>query len=258
MIPTGFKKLDYSFLGWKSGELIIIGIGQFHRKTPFMFSIINQISKNHKTILFSLDYTKLQLENVFECFRTKKSRYDYLGNLFIRGSINLRFNIDDTSTLSISMLKEKLTRLVKKEDVEIIFIDYLQLITIDNYKEDRKEEITKIQQELKKIAKEINIPIVLFSDLDYNSHDELHTDFFDSNSVGLSKKYADIILFIYLPRRWRYENAIKSKDNIMYENFLYNPDKKEEVICFIEKHNRNKKLNGEHIQLMSNEFGFYD
>ena len=178
-VPTGYMKLDEKTSGWQSSDLVIIAGRPAMGKTSFALSLAKNIAVDyHEPIaFFSLEMNNVQLVN-----RLISNVCEIPGNKMLNGQLSpdewdrldkrigklqgAPLYIDDTPGLSIFELRTKARRLVKEKGVKIIMIDYLQLMNANGMKfGSRQEEVSKISQSLKGLAKELDIPILALSQL---------------------------------------------------------------------------------------------
>jgi replicative DNA helicase len=178
-LSTGFKCLDKVTGGFQKGQLTCIAVHPGMGKTAFLLSIANNlaIKNNHSVAIFSSERSNQKITNRLIETETgmsveklqkghfKASEKDHI--LSRVGSIaKAKIFLDDTPALSISELVPKARLLKIKHNVELIIIDYLELLTtsiLDT--ESRSEQLSRIVQTIKEVARELNIPVVLFSQI---------------------------------------------------------------------------------------------
>jgi replicative DNA helicase len=214
-VPTGFRNLDNFTNGWQKSDLIIVagrpGMGK--SVCALAFALNPAIQENIPTAIFSLEMSKEQVvgraqsnlsgigsSNIvkklltMEDIRTIDARCQGLNTAPIY--------IDDTPALSVMELKGKARKLVRDKGVRLIVIDYLQLMVADVGKGNREQEISKISQGLKALAKELNIPIIALAQLSRaveargGDKKPLLSDLRESGSI---EQDADMVLFTYRP-----------------------------------------------------------
>jgi len=224
-IPSGFSALDCITLGWQQSDLVIIAARPGMGKTSFMLSLLRNaaVNYNYPVCIFSLEMSSLQLVN-----RLLSSESELDGNKIKNGDLkesewreliyktfnlsNSSIYIDDTPSLSIFELKLKCRRLKSKHDIQMIFIDYLQLMSGEYKKNNfgnREQEISYISRSLKSIAKELNIPVIVASQLSRaveirggNKRPQL-SDLRESGSI---EQDADMVMFLYRPEYYGIKN----------------------------------------------------
>jgi len=218
-VPSGYTKLDRITSGWQRSDLAIIAARPSMGKTAFMLSMARNISVDHKRpiAIFSLEMSSLQLVNRMIVSETelpsdrirngRLEEYEWKQLEFkIKSLVDAPIFIDDTPAISIFELRAKARRLKVQHDVEMIFVDYLQLMTgpVD-HKGNREQEVSAISRALKSIAKELNVPIIALSQL--NRSVELRSgnkrpQLSDLRESGAIEQDADLVLFIHRPEKY--------------------------------------------------------
>ena len=216
-IPSGFTALDRLTSGWQKAELVVVAARPGMGKTAFMLSALRNAAVDHgyPVAIFSLEMASLQLVNrlisaeaELESEKIKKgSLADHEWQQLIHKTSLLSqapIYIDDTPALSIFELRAKCRRLKAKHDVQLIVIDYLQLMSGEATKGpgNREQEIATISRSLKSLAKELNVPIIALSQLSRavetrgGSKRPLLSDLRESGAI---EQDADMVLFLYRP-----------------------------------------------------------
>ncbi|MBR4966395.1 MAG: replicative DNA helicase [Lachnospiraceae bacterium] len=211
-IPTGFADLDYSTAGFQPSDLILIAARPSMGKTAFALNIaLNSALKSGKCVaLFSLEMSKEQLVNrLFAMESMVSSQNIRTGNLsdkewekLIEGATavgNSRIIIDDTGSISISEVRSKCRKFKLEHGLDMIMIDYLQLMTGNGKTDSRQQEISDISRSLKSLARELNVPVVALSQLsrkveERNDHRPMLSDLRESGAI---EQDADVVMFIY-------------------------------------------------------------
>jgi replicative DNA helicase len=221
-VPSGFSDIDRVTSGWQRSDLIIIAARPSMGKTAFVLTMARNIAVNHKRAVgfFSLEMSSVQLVNRLIVAETElKSENIRNGKLSkedwevldskIKKLENANIYIDDTPAINIFELRSKCRRLVDQRKVELIVIDYLQLMssTSDN-KGNREQEVSTISRSLKALAKELNIPIIALSQL--NRSVETRTgskrpQLSDLRESGAIEQDADIVIFIHRPEKYGFD-----------------------------------------------------
>ncbi len=219
-ISTGIKNLDNLITGLNRSDLILLAARPGMGKTSFALNIARSVSVvGRKTVaFFSLEMSKEQLasrllstEGLIEGkrLRTGKMTPEEWTRLIEAGDILSRSKIyiDDTPGITIPEMKAKLRRL---RNLDLVVIDYLQLMSTGRRTDNRVQEISEITRNLKIMAKELNVPVITLSQLSRASekredHRPQLSDLRDSGSI---EQDADIVLFLY--REGYYE---KDEDN---------------------------------------------
>ena len=182
-LPTGFVDLDKMTDGLHGSEMIVIAARPGMGKTALAMNMVEHIAVEHKlpVAVFSLEMSSQQLVQRLLCSRARVnlarvrdgflSERDFPALQTAASKLaETRIFIDDTSSLSILELRAKARRLKSQHDIQVVFIDYLQLIrsTSKRAQENRQIEIAEISSGLKALAKELNIPIVVLAQLNRN------------------------------------------------------------------------------------------
>ena len=211
-IPTGIRELDETITGLNRTDFILLGARPGMGKTSFALNIARHAAvKAEKTVaVFSLEMGKEQLCSRLLStealvggtkLRTGKLEEDEWVRLIEAGDIlsKTKIYLDDTPSITVPEIKAKLRRL---REVDLVIIDYLQLMSSANRKNEgnRVQEISEITRGLKVMAKELNIPVLALSQLARDSekragnHRPMLSDLRDSGSI---EQDADIVLFLY-------------------------------------------------------------
>ncbi|MBT3208845.1 MAG: replicative DNA helicase [Bacteroidetes bacterium] len=218
-VPSGFTNIDRITSGWQKSDLIIIAARPSMGKTAFILSLARNISVElgHSVAIFSLEMSAVQLVNRLIVSETELAS-EKIRNGKLEGfeweQLEKKISslqeasifIDDTPAISIFELRAKCRRLLKqKKKVELIMIDYLQLMTagIDMNRGNREQEVSIISRSLKALAKELDVPIIALSQL--NRGVEARTGIHkrpmlsDLRESGAIEQDADMVVFIHRP-----------------------------------------------------------
>ncbi len=215
-VPSGFSALDRVTSGWQKSDLVIIAGRPGMGKTAFMVSAMRNAAVDHKrpVALFSLEMSSIQLANrlisaeaELENEKIKKGNLaDYEWEQLVHKTSNLTdapIYIDDTPALTILELRAKSRRLVAQNKVELIIIDYLQLMSGEKTGGgNREQEIAHISRSLKGIAKELNVPVVALSQLSRaveTRGGDKRPQLSDLRESGSIEQDADLVMFLYRP-----------------------------------------------------------
>ncbi|MCC7302951.1 MAG: replicative DNA helicase [Bacteroidia bacterium] len=216
-VPSGFTVLDKITSGWQKSDLIILAARPAMGKTAFVLSLARNaaVLAEKPVAVFSLEMSNLQLVNRLISSETelpaeklKKGQledYEFQQlNTKITQLADAKIFIDDTPALNIFELRAKARKLVHQHKVELIVIDYLQLMHAggENNKFNREQEVSTISRSLKSIAKELNIPIIALSQL--NRSVEVRTgskkpQLSDLRESGAIEQDADMVVFLHRP-----------------------------------------------------------
>ena len=216
-IPSGFADLDRVTSGWQKSDLVILAARPGMGKTAFVLSMARNtaVQFNKPVAVFYLEMSSVQLVNRLISSESgipaEKLRK---GNLEDHEWIQLNQQItslseaplfiDDTPALTVFELRAKCRRLVRNNGVEMVIIDYLQLMHAGNSNKsgNREQEISTISRSLKSIAKELNIPIIALSQLSRaveTRGGDKRPMLSDLRESGAIEQDADIVCFIYRP-----------------------------------------------------------
>jgi replicative DNA helicase len=216
-VPSGFTELDRVTSGWHKSDLIIIAARPGMGKTAFVLSLARNAAVKFKkpVAFFSLEMSSIQLVNRLISSETEitseKIRKGQLAhheweqlNAKIVPITNAPIYIDDTPSLSIFELRAKCRRLVAEKKVELIIIDYLQLMVagVESRSGNREQEISMISRSLKSISKELDIPIIALSQLSRAVESRggvKKPQLSDLRESGAIEQDADMVMFIYRP-----------------------------------------------------------
>ena len=218
-VPSGYTNLDRVTSGWQRSDLVIIAARPSMGKTAFVLSMTKNIAVDHNrgVALFSLEMASVQLVNRLIVSETglpsEKIRNGRLEpfeweqlEYRIKKLVDAPIYIDDTPAISVFELRAKCRRLMSQHDIDIIIIDYLQLMTgTSDNKGNREQEVSMISRSLKAIAKELNVPIIALSQL--NRSVELRSgtkrpQLSDLRESGAIEQDADMVLFIHRPEKY--------------------------------------------------------
>ena len=187
---TGYKDLDNLTNGLKSAEMIVIAARPSVGKTSLAMNIVENISfspkyiNNPKNILvFSLEMSAPSLAMRLICGKAKVNMNDLRKGFVAKNyaeklnEISQQFQqapiwVDDTSGLSINQIRAKARRVKSRNGLSLIVVDYLQLISGDKYSSSRENEISVISRGLKSMAKELEVPVIVLSQLNRDSEKE--------------------------------------------------------------------------------------
>lgn len=226
-IPSGFSDLDRMTGGFQNSDLIIIAARPSVGKTAFALNIAQNVGvRVKKTIaVFSLEMSSTQLgqrsisaEGHVDASRLRSGFLEgddwekltmSLGNLS-----DSNIYIDDTPAIAVSDIRAKCRRLKKTAGLDMILIDYLQLITVRGNRENRQQEVSLISRTLKQIARELNVPVIALSQLSrgVEQRQDKRPMMSDLRESGSIEQDADIVAFLY---RDDYYDKESEKRNII-------------------------------------------
>ncbi len=215
-VPSGYTELDRITQGWQKSDLIILAARPSMGKTAFALNMARNAAVDFQKPIafFSLEMSSVQLVTRLISSETSltadKLRTGQLAeyewqqlNTKVSPLVNAKLFIDDTPQLSVFDLRAKCRRLKQQHDIQMVFIDYLQLMTAKTEKNgNREQEISNISRSLKSLAKELNIPVLALSQLSRSvetrpgSKKPILSDLRESGAI---EQDADMVLFIYRP-----------------------------------------------------------
>jgi len=178
-VPSGFTGLDRITSGWQKSDLIIMASRPGMGKTALALSIARNVAVDFKrpVAIFSMEMAALQLvtrlissETSLPAEKLRKGTLESYEweqlNAKVNSLIDAPIYIDDTPALTVFELRAKCRRLKAQRQIELVFVDYLQLMaTSEKSMGNRQEEISNISRSLKSLAKELSIPIIALSQL---------------------------------------------------------------------------------------------
>ncbi|NRE78505.1 replicative DNA helicase [Enterococcus faecium] len=211
-LPTGYQGLDKMTAGFQPEELIILAARPAVGKTAFALNIAQNVgTKTDRSVaIFSLEMGAESLVNRMLCaegsieashLRTGQLSEEEWSNLIVAMGSLSRANIfiDDTPGIKISEIRAKCRKLAQeKGNLGLILIDYLQLIE-GNGKENRQQEVSDISRQLKKLAKELKVPVIALSQLSrgVEQRQDKRPVLSDIRESGSIEQDADIVAFLY-------------------------------------------------------------
>lgn len=215
-VPSGFSELDRVTSGWQPSDLIIIAARPGMGKTAFVVSAMRNaaVDFGKPVAIFSLEMSSVQLvnrlisaESELESEKIKKGNLaDYEWQQLLHKTEKISKSpifIDDTPALTILELRAKCRRLKSQHDVQLIIIDYLQLMSADSRSGgNREQEIASISRALKGLAKELNVPVIALSQLSRaveTRGGDKRPQLSDLRESGSIEQDADMVMFLYRP-----------------------------------------------------------
>ena len=221
-VPTGFSALDRVTSGWQPSDLVIIAARPGMGKTAFVVSAMRNAAVDFKkpVAIFSLEMSSLQLVNrlisaeaELDSEKIKKGNladYEWAQlNHKIAALSSAPIFIDDTPALSIRELRAKCRRLKSQHDIQLVIVDYLQLMSGGEAGRpggNREQEIASISRALKGIAKELNIPVIALSQLSRSVETrggDKKPQLSDLRESGSIEQDADMVIFLYRPEYYK-------------------------------------------------------
>ncbi len=214
-VPSGFKYLDAMTAGFQPAELVILAARPSMGKTAMGLNISHHVGlKTDKGVgFFSMEMSEAQIVTRLLCAEAQidlqKVRTGYLSErdfekLKLAGEAlsAARIFIDESAALTIMEMKAKCRRLKMEQKLDIVFVDYIQLMRTGGRFENRNQEMSFISRSLKELAKELRIPVVGISQLSRapeKGRKEPKPMLSDLRESGAIEQDADVVIFIYRP-----------------------------------------------------------
>jgi len=211
-IPSGFLDLDTKTAGLQPADLILVAARPSMGKTAFALNVAQHAAVKEKasTAIFSLEMSKEQLVNRMLCseamvdaqkVRTGHLEDDEWSNLLNGAAIlnDSPIYIDDTPGITVGEMKAKCRKLKLEKGLDLILIDYLQLMSGNGNGESRQQEISEISRSLKALAREMQAPVIALSQLSRAcearaDHRPMLSDLRESGAI---EQDADVVMFLY-------------------------------------------------------------
>jgi len=211
-IASGFRELDAKTSGFQKGDMVLVAARPSMGKTTFALNIAEYaaLREGKKIAMFSLEMSKEQLAYKLLC---SEAHIDMLnlrtGNLEDKDWENIarasgplaaaKIFIDDTAGISIMEMRSKCRRLKMEHGIDMIVVDYLQLMSGGKGSENRQQEVSEISRSIKALAKEMECPVIALSQLSRapearTDHRPMLSDLRESGSI---EQDADIVMFLY-------------------------------------------------------------
>ena len=211
-VPTGFIDLDYKMAGLQPSDLILLAARPSMGKTALALNIAQYVAfhDNQCVAIFSLEMSKEQLVNRLFSLESRVdaqklrtgSLQDSEWEQLVEGAAtiaNSHLIIDDTPGISVAQLRSKCRKYSRENDLKLIIIDYLQLMTGSGKTESRQQEISDISRSLKGLARELNVPVIALSQLNrgVEQREDKRPMLSDLRDSGAIEQDADVVMFIY-------------------------------------------------------------
>ena len=225
-IPSGFTEIDKITGGFQRSDLIILAARPAMGKSSFALNIaLNAAKRGSKgIIIFNLEMPKdqlgqrlLSMESNIELSNIRKGKIEIndwqkiniAADILSKTSIT----IDDTPGITVMEMKNKCRRMKAEYGLDLVIVDYLQLMTSEGRSESRQQEISKLSRYLKLLAREMDCPVLVLSQLSRapelrNDHRPMLSDLRESGSI---EQDADMVIFLY---RDDYYNEESEKPNV--------------------------------------------
>ena len=210
-VTTGFTDLNSLLGGFQKSDLVLLAARPSMGKTALAVNLaVNAAKAGKKVAMFSLEMSKTQIgQRILASFAQMNLSSLFKGELEGQDLVNLitasnelskySLHIDDTAAISLIELKAKLRRLKMEEGLDLVIVDYLQLMTTGERIENRVQEISQISRGLKVIAKELDVPVLALSQLSraLEQRPDKRPKLSDLRESGAIEQDADIVMFLY-------------------------------------------------------------
>jgi replicative DNA helicase len=231
-VPSGYEDIDAKTAGFQRGDLIIIAGRPSMGKTSFALNIAENaaIRFNHPTAILSLEMSKEQLALRLLCSQTEVPLYRvrsgnlsraefqkltrYAGPLYKAPIV-----IDDSAAPTVLEIRAKCRRLKAEGRLDVVIIDYLQLIRASGG-ENRVQEISQISRSLKALAKELDVPVIALSQLsravEQRTGKDRRPQLSDLRESGALEQDADLVMFVFREEMYKRDDpAVRGKADIL-------------------------------------------
>ncbi len=214
-IPTGFTDLDNKLSGMQKSNLLILAARPGQGKTAMVLNIAQNaaISKKNSIGIFSLEMSKEELvdrlliaQSDVDAWKLKTGRLtedDFSKLSQAMGELaEAKIFIDDTPGLSLTEMRSKARRLQLEHDIQLLIVDYLQLVDPGRRYDSRVQEVSMVSQALKNLARELNVPVLAASQLNRSVEHrggDKKPQLADLRESGAIEQDADVVMFIYRP-----------------------------------------------------------
>lgn len=225
-VSTGFTDLDRKTGGFKSGQLIILAARPAMGKTALALNIaFNAITHHNKKVaIFTMEMegdellkrmlsaaSEVPMDAILKGFGMTDDKMVRITNYGMMLS-EKKLYIDDTGTNSPLDIRAKLRRLkAEAKGLDLVLIDYLQLMSSQRFKDNRQQEIAEISRSLKILAKELEVPVIALSQLNrgLESRTDKRPQLSDLRESGAIEQDADMVMFIYRDEYYNEDSAEK-------------------------------------------------
>jgi replicative DNA helicase len=216
-LSTGYRDLDEITAGLHNSELVIIAARPSVGKTAFALNLLRNLVKDngHAAFFVSLEQSRIELAERLLCCQARVDSHrlrkgslsgDEVGRLIDAGGElgRAKLFIDDTAAQGMLRIAANARRLKRRQGIEVVVIDYLQLIEPDNRRDPRQEQVAQVSRRLKFLAKELNIPVVALAQVNRSSEDrqDHRPRLADLRESGSIEQDADTVLLLHRPDRY--------------------------------------------------------
>ena len=242
-LETGFADLDHITGGLRASELTIIAARPSMGKTALGLNIAHHIAveRNIPVAVFSLEMGMEQLAERMLCMGTKHFQSNRIRGISTtmlqnpdlsdhqwsiltsayQSLVSAPVFIDESSLLTVQMLKSKVRRLHAHQKVELIIVDYLQLMTGTSTNDNRVQEVSEISRGLKQIARELRIPVIALSQLSraVETRSTKRPQLSDLRESGAIEQDADVVMFIHRDDYYQEKEARTANYSADYDEY---------------------------------------
>ena len=260
-VPTGFVDLDEMTSGLQPSDLVLVAARPSMGKTSFVLNIAQHVGINTGLTVgfFSLEMSKEQL---FMRMLTGEARID--AHRFRSGYLNekdygrlshalgtlaeARVYIDDTASIGVLEMRAKARRLQSEHSLDLLIIDYIQLMQGRGRFESRQAELASISRSLKGLAKELHVPVVALSQLSRapETRSDHRPQLSDLRESGALEQDADVVMFIYRDEQYRDADGQPNQDTEGVAEIIIGKQRNGPVgtvkLAFIKEHTRFENL----------------
>ena len=221
-ITSGLKKLDTATTGWQGGDLIIIAGRPSMGKTAFaLFAALQAAKSNHAVCIYSLEMQEYRLTDRLLLTLSNVSPDKFRSGWVNKTEINelteaaeklnrLPIYIDPKPAVKVSYIKSHARIMKRKNQCSMIIVDYLQLVDNQIKGANREQEVSGISRQLKELAKELNVPVILLSQLNRSVETRggsKRPQLSDLRESGAIEQDADIVIFPHRPEYYEKNNS---------------------------------------------------
>ena len=232
-ISTGYPPLDHLLLGFQDSDLIIIAARPSMGKTSFALNLAVNAScySNPKHVLFcSLEMSEQQVADRILCIyggmESQRVRAGFLAPSELAHIREVReqlkgapLYVDDTPKLSVLELRAKARRLKARGELDLVMVDYLQLMEPADKRVSREQQVSEISRSLKALAKELHVPVIALSQLSRAPETRPGKDkrphLADLRESGAIEQDADVVMFLYRPEYYEKEQTREEDKGVL-------------------------------------------
>ena len=244
-VPTGFVDLDRLLTGLQPSDLLIIAGRPGQGKTGFLLSVARNAALLHKkrVAIFSMEMSNEQVvqrlisqETGIDSQRLRTGKLEENEwpkfNQAVEVLSDTSIFLDDTPALTPMQLRTKCRRLHMEFGLDLVLVDYLQLMSGDTRNDNRVQEVSYISRYLKVLARELNVPVLAAAQLSraVEQRTDKHPVLSDLRESGSLEQDADIVMFIYRPDQYEKDTVKQNLAEIMVSKHRNGPTGKVELV----------------------------